>query len=100
MMKSIQHYIFFTTNPLFCTLLFTALAIAFGLLFIGVAIIIWNLIVIGSEKQLSLPHIYKAQSNSESTENLILVDIAKVISFYYGYPNTKYFLSKGNNIFL
>ena len=68
-------------SPSFYIIYFTALAIAFGLLFIGVAIIIWNLVVIGSENRLNIPHIYKAQSNSESMESLILVDIAKVISF-------------------
>ena len=74
-------YFLYDPSPSFYIIYFTALAIAFGLLFIGVAIIIWNLVVIGSENRLNIPHIYKAQSNSESTESLILVDIAKVISF-------------------
>ena len=74
-------YFLYDPSPNFYIIYFTALAIAFGLLFIGVAIIIWNLVVIGSEKRLNIPHIYKAQSNSESMESLIVVDIAKVISF-------------------
>ena len=52
---------------------------AMGMLFFAMAIVVWNLIVVGwNSSSSSFFNIYQGTNNSTSTENLLFVDIQNV----------------------
>ena len=60
-------------------LFFSAIAMAMGMLFFAMAIVVWNLIVVGwNSSSSSFFNIYQGTNNSTSTENLLFVDIQNV----------------------
>jgi len=62
-----------TTN-----ILYIAIAIAMGMLFFAVIIVVWNLVSIGwNDHSSGCYNIYESPATSSSTENLLFVDIHK-----------------------
>ena len=59
--------------------LFLAIAIAMGMLFFAVIIVVWNLVAIGwNDHSSGCYNIYESPVTSTSTENLLFVDIHNV----------------------